>query len=86
MQLRLRRVGRLKQWPKEVYVFSRKIPVGNDLYQKMKQCSESAGYATAEEFALHTLEKEVDRVLSATAGKSDEEISNNYLQGLGDIE
>ena len=44
-------------------MFSRKISVGNDLYDKLKQCSESAGYATPEEFANHVLEKEIEGML-----------------------
>ena len=67
-------------------MFSRKISVGNDLYDKLKQCSESAGYATPQEFATHVLEKESERMLFGSGGKSDEEISKNNLQELGDIE
>jgi len=67
-------------------VFSRKISVGNDLYEKLKKCSESAGYASPEEFATHVLEKEAERMLTGSVGKSDEEISKNNLQELGDIE
>jgi len=43
-------------------VFGRKISVHSDLYEQLKQCAESAGYATAEEFATHVLEREVDRL------------------------
>jgi len=67
-------------------VFSRKISVGNDLYEKLKKCSESAGYATPEEFATHVLEKEVERMLFGNVAKSNEEISENNLQELGDVE
>ena len=67
-------------------MFSRKISVGNDLYEKLKKCSESAGYASPEEFATHVLEKEAERMLTGSVRKSDEEISKNNLQELGDIE
>jgi len=67
-------------------VFSRKISVGNDLYEKLKKCSESAGYATPEEFATHILEKEVERMLFGNVAKSNEEISENNPQELGDVE
>jgi len=67
-------------------VFSRKISVGNDLYGKLKKCAESAGYATPQEFATHVLEKEIERMLFGSGGKSDEEISKNNLQELGEIE
>jgi len=66
-------------------VFSRKIPVEDDLYDKLKKCSESAGYATPEEFATHVLEKEVERVLGG-GGDTDEEIIKKRLQGLGYID
>ena len=77
---------RLQSLSKGVHVFNRKISVGNDLYEKLKKCSESAGYATPEEFATHILEKEAERMLFGSAGQSDEEISKNSLQELGDIE
>jgi hypothetical protein len=67
-------------------VFSRKISVGNDLYEKLKKCSESAGYATPEEFATHVLEKETERMLFGSVGKSDEEISDDNVQELGEVE
>lgn len=67
-------------------MFSRKISVGNDLYEKLKKCSESAGYATPEEFATHILEKEVERMLFGNVAKSNEEISENNPQELGDVE
>ena len=67
-------------------MFSRKIAVGDDLYDKLKKCSESAGYATPEEFATHVLEKEVDRILGGGGGESDEEIIKKRLQGLGYID
>jgi hypothetical protein len=66
-------------------VFSRKIPVGDDLYDKLKKCSESAGYSTPEEFAMHVLEKEVERILGGSS-ETDEEIIKKRLQGLGYID
>lgn len=66
-------------------MFSRKIPVEDDLYDKLKKCSESAGYATPEEFATHVLEKEVERILGGGA-ETDEEIIKKRLQGLGYID
>ena len=67
-------------------MFSRKIAVGNDLYEKLKKCSETAGYSTPEEFATHVLEKEVDRILGGGGGETDEEIIKKRLQGLGYID
>lgn len=67
-------------------MFGRKISVGNDLYEKLKKCSESAGYATPEEFATHVLEKEAERMLFGSVGKSEGEISKSTEQELGDVE
>ena len=43
-------------------MFGRKISVHSDLYEQLKRCAEAGGYATAEEFATHVLEREVDRL------------------------
>ena len=71
-------------------MFGRKLSLGDDLYEKLKKCSEAAGYASPEEFALHVLEKEVDRILTGSGeggtGESDEEIIKKRLQGLGYID
>ena len=66
-------------------MFGRKLPIEDDLYEKLKKCSEPAGYATPEEFALHVLEKEVERILGG-GGETDEEIIKKRLQGLGYID
>ncbi|HTQ86796.1 MAG TPA: hypothetical protein VMI93_11335 [Candidatus Solibacter sp.] len=70
-------------------MFSRKLSIGDDLYEKLKKCSEPAGYSSPEEFATHILEKEVDRILSGSGeggGESDEEVIKKRLQGLGYID
>ena len=70
-------------------MFGRKIAIEDDLFEKLKKCSETAGYSSPEEFALHVLEKEVDRILTGAGeggGESDEEIIKKRLQGLGYIE
>jgi hypothetical protein len=41
---------------------AKKIAVDSELYAQLKQCAEEGGYASPEEFALHVLEKEVDRL------------------------
>jgi predicted CopG family antitoxin len=66
-------------------VFGRKLAIEDDLYQKLKKCSEAAGYSSPEEFALHVLEKEVERILGG-GGESDEEVIKKRLQGLGYID
>ena len=63
-------------------VFGRKLTLGNDLYQRMKKCSETAGYATPEEFALHVLEKEVDRLLFGAGKGSTETDAEIVKEGL----
>ena len=68
-------------------MFSRKIAVGDDLYEKLKKCSESAGYSSPEEFAIHVLEKEVEKILGGgDSSETDEEIIKKRLQGLGYID
>jgi hypothetical protein len=66
-------------------LFGRKLAIEDDLYEKLKKCSEAAGYATPEEFALHVLEKEVEHILGG-GGETDEEIIKKRLQGLGYID
>lgn len=66
-------------------MFGRKLSIEDDLYEKLRKCSEPAGYATPEEFALHVLEKEVERILGG-GGETDEEIIKKRLQGLGYID
>lgn len=36
-----------------------KIKIEKELYEKIKECADMAGYSTPEEFAAHVLEKEV---------------------------
>ena len=70
-------------------MFGRKLTLGNELYERMKRCSETAGYATPEEFGLHVLEKEVDRILTGGAdGRADTnaEVIEEGVQGPGSIE
>lgn len=70
-------------------MFGRKLSIGQDLYGKLKKCSEPAGYATPEEFALHVLEREVDRILTGggeSGGETGEEIIKKHVQRLGYID
>lgn len=73
----------------EDLVFGRKLTLGNELYERMKRCSETAGYATPEEFALHVLEKEVDRLLTGGAERdvvTDEGSRKESIQDPGSID
>jgi hypothetical protein len=66
---------------------SQKIKIEGELLDKAKQCAEASGYASLDEFVLHTLEKEVKRLSPDQGGTSDsKEKVTKRLQGLGYIE
>lgn len=67
-------------------MFGKKIKIDDDLYQKIEKCAALAGYATADEFAVHVIEKEINRLLGSGGGSADEEEVKNQLRGLGYIE
>jgi len=58
-----------------------KIKLDKDLLARLKKVSDTAGYATVEEFITHILEKELQNFEDA---ESDEDIKNK-LRGLGYI-
>ena len=58
-----------------------KVKLDTDLVDKIKKYADLAGYASAEEFITHALEKELAKLENAD---SDEEIKNR-LKGLGYI-
>jgi len=57
------------------------VKVDKDLYARIVKVADVAGYATADEFVAHILEKEM---LHFEDGKSDDDIRNK-LKGLGYI-
>lgn len=59
-----------------------KIKLDKDLYEKVKNYSEMAGYSSMEEFVTHALEKEIAQL--EEGGDSEEDIKKK-LQGLGYI-
>jgi hypothetical protein len=67
---------------------SQKIKLEGELLEKAKQCAEASGYASVDEFVLHTIEKEVKRLTPPRQGGSAEskEKVTKRLQGLGYIE
>jgi predicted DNA-binding protein len=68
--------------PKEQSMFGgSKVKVDKDLLERIKKISEVAGYASAEEFVQHVLEREVAQFEDAS---SDEDITEK-LRGLGYI-
>ena len=58
-----------------------KVRLDKDLVQRLKRVSDTAGYATVEEFITHILEKELKHF---EGSESDEDIKNK-LRGLGYI-
>ncbi len=58
-----------------------KVKIKKDLYKKLKQMADAAGYSSVDEFVLHVLEKEV----SAIDDSDSEEEIKQKLKGLGYI-
>ncbi len=63
-------------------MFSNKIKLDKELYEKTKKYAETAGYSSVEEFVIHVLEKEMARI--EEGGESLEEVEKR-LRGLGYI-
>jgi hypothetical protein len=68
-------------------MFSNRVKIEDELYERAKKCAELAGYSSAEEFIQHVVEKEITHIMGTGSGESDtpEEIKKR-LQGLGYIE
>lgn len=60
-----------------------KVKLDKDLIARLKRISDTAGYATVEEFITHILEKELQH-FESDGNESDEDIKNK-LRGLGYI-
>lgn len=66
---------------------SQKIKIEGELLEKTKQCAEASGYASVDEFVIHTIEKEVKRLSPDQSGGSEsKEKVTKRLQGLGYID
>jgi hypothetical protein len=67
---------------------SHKVKIEGELLDRATECAEASGYASVDEFVLHTIEKEVKRLLPPEQGGSAEskEKVTKRLQGLGYIE
>jgi hypothetical protein len=63
-------------------MFNTTIKLKKATWQRVKKCSDAAGYSSQEEFVEHVLEKELAKLEDA---ESDEEIVKK-LQGLGYLE
>ena len=68
-------------------MFGYRLKIEGELLEKSKKCAEDSGYSSLDEFLLHTIEKEVTRLLGPGEGGSQtpEEVKKR-LQGLGYIE
>ncbi|NQS98821.1 MAG: hypothetical protein HQ591_10230 [candidate division Zixibacteria bacterium] len=58
-----------------------KLKIDSDIYEKLRELSERAGYSSLEEFVMHLIEKEVSLLDEA---ENDDELKQR-LQGLGYI-
>ena len=65
---------------------SQKIKIEGELLERAKQCAEASGYASVDEFVLHTIEKEVKRLSPGGGSTESKEKVTKRLQGLGYIE
>jgi hypothetical protein len=63
-------------------MFNTSVKLKKSTFQRVKRCSEAAGYSSPEEFVEHVLMKELAKLEDA---ESDEEIVKK-LQGLGYLE
>ena len=60
-----------------------KIKLDSDLYERLKKVAKTAGYASADEFIVHIIEKELEKIQPDDA--DDAEVMER-LRGLGYIE
>jgi predicted CopG family antitoxin len=67
-------------------MFGYKLKIDDDLLEKLKKCSQMAGYASVDEFIVHALEKEAAAILGAESSSASEEEIKKRLRGLGYIE
>jgi hypothetical protein len=63
-------------------MFNTNVKLKKATWQRVKKCSEAAGYSAPEEFVEHILSRELAKLEDA---ESDEEIVKK-LQGLGYLE
>jgi metal-responsive CopG/Arc/MetJ family transcriptional regulator len=63
-------------------MFKTTLKFNKDLMDRIKKCSELAGYSSPDEFVQHIVEKELARLEDA---ESDEEIVKK-MKGLGYLE
>lgn len=59
-----------------------KVKIDSGLYDRVKKVADIAGYASADEFIVHMIEKELAKLETA---ETDEEVTER-LRGLGYLE
>ena len=64
-------------------MFGPSLKLDKDLYDRVKRCSDAAGYSSPKEFIQHVLERELVNI--EEEAESDEEIVKK-MQGLGYID
>ena len=64
-------------------MFGPSLKLDKDLYNRVKRCSDAAGYSSPKEFIQHVLERELVNI--EEGAESDEEIVKK-MQGLGYID
>lgn len=67
-------------------MFGYKLKIEDDLLERLRRCSEMAGYSSVDEFIVHALEKEATAILGAESSSASEEEIKKRLRGLGYIE
>jgi hypothetical protein len=65
---------------------SHKVKIEGELLEKVKQCSDAAGYESVDEFVIHMLEKEIKKILPSDEPNTSKEEVQKRLRGLGYIE
>lgn len=63
-------------------MFKSTIKLNKELWDRVKRCSDAAGYTSPQEFVEHVLQRELAKIEEA---ESDEEIVKK-LKGLGYLE
>jgi hypothetical protein len=65
---------------------SHKVKIEGELLEKVKQCSDVAGYESVDEFVIHMLEKEIKKIMPPEESNTSKEDVQKRLRGLGYIE
>jgi hypothetical protein len=65
---------------------SYKVKIEGELLEKVKQCSDAAGYESIDDFVIHVLEKETNKILPPDESNSSKQEIQKRLRGLGYIE